>query len=111
MELTAHVSPPAGPPAGDLPAPPPSHRPLVRARDLTRRWGRGAAAQLGVDGVDLAVGSGELVVVVGPSGSGKSTLGALLAGIDTPTSGSLVVDGSRIDRLGVDRQSVVACAS
>ncbi len=77
--------------------------PLVQAHDLTRRWGRGSSAQLGVDRVDLNIGSGELASIVGPSGSGKSTLGALIAGIDNPTSGSLVVDGTRIDSLSNDR--------
>jgi len=84
-------------------SPPNGVRPLVRARDLTRRWGKGAAAQLGVDRVDLSIGHGELVAIVGPSGSGKSTLGALVAGIDRPTSGSLVVAGERIDQLSDDR--------
>jgi putative ABC transport system ATP-binding protein len=77
--------------------------PLVVATDLTRRWGKGPTAQLGVDRVDLEIGRGELIAVVGPSGSGKSTLGALLAGIDRPTAGSIVVDGVRIDRLSDDR--------
>ena len=77
--------------------------PLVQALDLTRRWGKGPTAQLGVDRVDLALGRGELVAIVGPSGSGKSTLGALLAGIDRPTAGSLIVDGTRIDQLSDDR--------
>jgi putative ABC transport system ATP-binding protein len=77
--------------------------PLVQAHDVTRRWGRGSSAQLGVDRVDLNIGSGELASIVGPSGSGKSTLGALIAGIDRPTSGSLVVDGTRIDSLSNDR--------
>jgi putative ABC transport system ATP-binding protein len=76
---------------------------LVEARDLTRVWGRGDAAQIGITGVDLDMGRGELVAVIGPSGSGKSTLGALIAGIDHPTSGSLVVDGVRIDRMRSDR--------
>jgi putative ABC transport system ATP-binding protein len=76
--------------------------PLISAHDLTRRWGSGDSAQLGVDGVDLAIGHGELVAITGPSGSGKSTLGALIAGIDQPTSGSLVVDGDRIDRMKND---------
>ncbi len=79
-----------------------SAAPLVRSIDLTRRWGKGAGAQLGVDHVDLTIGSGELVAIVGPSGSGKSTLGALVAGIDRPTSGSLEVAGTRIDRLSAD---------
>ena len=76
---------------------------LIEAHDLTRIWGKGDAAQIGVSGVDLRIGRGELVAVIGPSGSGKSTLGALIAGIDRPTSGSLVVDGTRIDRMKVDR--------
>ena len=104
MDLVSHTSPLVdgivGAPGRRAAGP---HQPLVQARDLTRRWGRGAAAQLGVDRVDLAVGVGELVAVVGPSGSGKSTLGSLIAGIDRPTSGSLVVDGTRIDRLRDDR--------
>lgn len=77
--------------------------PLVEAHDLTRIWGKGSAAQIGIENVDLRIGRGELVAIVGPSGSGKSTLGALIAGIDTPTSGSLVVNGTRIDRMKTDR--------
>ncbi len=76
---------------------------IIEARDLTRIWGRGDVAQIGVADVDLDVRRGELVAIIGPSGSGKSTLGALLAGIDTPTSGSLVVNGTRIDGLKADR--------
>lgn len=79
------------------------HAPLVRVADVSRRWGKGEHAHLGVDGVDLALGEGELASIVGPSGSGKSTLGALIAGIDRPTSGSIVVDGTRIDQLAADR--------
>jgi putative ABC transport system ATP-binding protein len=76
---------------------------LVEARSLTRIWGRGTAAQIGISDVDLDLRRGELVALIGPSGSGKSTLGSLLAGIDQPTSGSLVVGGERIDRMRPDR--------
>jgi putative ABC transport system ATP-binding protein len=76
---------------------------LVEARALTRLWGKGDAAQIGIADVDLDVRRGELLAIIGPSGSGKSTLGALIAGIDTPTSGSLVANGARIDQLKVDR--------
>ncbi len=96
MNVTAHHAPPDPVPEG-------INRPLVRARDVTRRWGKGSGAQLGVDRVDLAIGHRELAAIVGPSGSGKSTLGALIAGIDRPTSGSVVVADTRIDRLAVDR--------
>jgi putative ABC transport system ATP-binding protein len=81
-------------------------QPIIIAHDLTRQWGKGSNAQLGVDRVDLTLGAGELVSIVGPSGSGKSTLGALIAGIDRPTSGSLIVDGTRIDQLSNDRLAV-----
>lgn len=74
-----------------------SSGPLVVARGLTRVWGRGHAAQIGVDGVDLDIDRGEILAIVGPSGSGKSTLGSLIAGIDVPTRGSLVIGGERID--------------
>ena len=84
-------------------APPAAGTALVEARDLTRIWGKGTAAQIGVSGIDLDIRPGELVAVIGPSGSGKSTLGALVAGIDNPTSGSLVVNGTRVDRMKTDR--------
>lgn len=87
----------------DPAAPPAAGAALIEAQDLTRIWGRGDAAQIGVSGVDLRIDRGEVVAVIGPSGSGKSTLGALLAGIDRPTSGSLVVGGTRIDRMKTDR--------
>ena len=92
--LTSYAGPAAPPAAGPA---------LVEVRDLTRIWGKGDAAQVGVAGVDLDIRRGELLAVMGPSGSGKSTLGALLAGIDTPTSGSIVVDGVRIDQMKPDR--------
>ena len=76
---------------------------LVSARDLTRIWGKGEAAQIGIENVDLEVHQGELLAVIGPSGSGKSTLGSLIAGIDNPTRGSLVVGDTRIDRMKSDQ--------
>lgn len=77
----------------------PESPPLVVARDLTRVWGKGSGASVAVDEVDLTVGTGEILAVVGPSGSGKSTLGALIAGIDRPTAGSIIAAGDRIDAL------------
>ncbi len=52
-----------------------------------------------VEAVDLTIGDGELFVLVGPSGSGKSTLLRLIAGLETPTAGSLWIGDSRADRL------------
>jgi len=63
----------------------------------------GGASQLAIlQDIDLAVMSGEAVAVVGASGSGKSTLLGLLAGLDTPTSGSVAVDGVELFALDED---------
>ncbi|MGI9625034.1 MAG: ABC transporter ATP-binding protein [Acidimicrobiales bacterium] len=75
---------------------------FVEARDLTRVWGRGDGAQTAVDRVSLDLYPGEIVSIVGPSGSGKSTLGALLAGLDRPTSGSIISAGKRLDAMKDD---------
>jgi putative ABC transport system ATP-binding protein len=53
-----------------------------------------------LDGVSLDVGAGEVVAVTGPSGSGKSTLLGLIAGLDTPSAGSIAVDGVEVTGLG-----------
>ena len=53
--------------------------------------------------IDLAVPSGQRLAIVGPSGSGKSTLLGLIAGLDAPSSGSILIDGTDITRLGEDQ--------
>src|SRR5690349_5310803 len=75
-------------------------QPVVRATDLTRRYGEGDTAVDALRGVSLEVGRGELVAVMGPSGSGKSTLMHALAGLDKPTSGTVKIAG--IEITGVD---------
>ena len=71
----------------------------VEARELTRCYGEGETAVNALRGVDLTVRSGELVAVMGPSGSGKSTLMHILAGLDTPTSGTVSIAGTEITKL------------
>lgn len=68
--------------------------PLLRARGLTRTYGRGDAAFHALRGVDLDIHRGESIAIVGKSGSGKSTLMHLLALLDRPTSGGVEIDGS-----------------
>ncbi len=70
--------------------------PVVTVRGVTRTFPGDVHA---LDGVDLTVERGEMVAVTGPSGCGKSTLLHLLAAIDSPTSGSLVVAGHDLARL------------
>jgi ABC-type lipoprotein export system ATPase subunit len=59
-----------------------------------------------VDGVSLAVAAGEFVAVEGPSGSGKSTLLGLIAGLDKPDAGSVLINGTEITLMGEDEQAL-----
>jgi putative ABC transport system ATP-binding protein len=68
----------------------------VSASALSRRYGSGEAAVDALRGVSLDVPAGQFTAVMGPSGSGKSTLMHLLAGLDRPSSGSVVVGGQEI---------------
>jgi putative ABC transport system ATP-binding protein len=71
----------------------------VAARALTRRYGDGDTAVQALRGIDLDIRARELVAVMGPSGSGKSTLMHLLAGLDTPTSGTVTIAGTDLGTL------------
>ncbi len=75
----------------------------IRARDVTKVYGEGPTAVRALDSLDLDIPTGEFLAVMGPSGSGKSTLLHVLAGLDSPTSGSIAVDGVDIGALG-DKQ-------
>ena len=66
---------------------------IVRATDVVRVYPTGATAVSALDGVTLEVRRGEFLAVMGPSGSGKSTLLNILAGLERPTRGTVVVDG------------------
>jgi putative ABC transport system ATP-binding protein len=67
--------------------------PIVTAIDVQRRYGEGEAAVKALDGVSLELPAGAFTAIMGPSGSGKSTLMHCLAGLDTPTSGTITIDG------------------
>jgi putative ABC transport system ATP-binding protein len=72
---------------------------IVTATDIRRRFGEGAAAVDALDGVTVSFERGRFSAIMGPSGSGKSTLMHILAGLDRPTSGSVVLDGVEITGL------------
>jgi len=75
---------------------------MIHVRDVVMRLSSGGRAVTVLDGVSLDVARGACVAITGPSGSGKSTLLGLLAGLDTPSAGSVVVDGVDLGRLGED---------
>ncbi|MBZ9596980.1 MULTISPECIES: ABC transporter ATP-binding protein [Streptomyces] len=73
-----------------------TRQPVLQLERLVRTHGSGATEVHALRGIDLAVHPGELVAVMGPSGSGKSTLLTLAGGLDTPSSGRVLVEGTDI---------------
>ena len=84
-------------------SPRPGEGPAVAATAVTRRYGDGESAVDALRGVTLEVPAGQFTAVMGPSGSGKSTLMHLLAGLDTPTSGTVEIGGEDITAMN-DKQ-------
>jgi len=72
---------------------------IVSAVDLHRRYGEGDAAVDALDGVTVGFPKGRFTAIMGPSGSGKSTLMHILAGLDRPTAGSVVVEDVELGSL------------
>jgi ABC-type lipoprotein export system ATPase subunit/bifunctional DNA-binding transcriptional regulator/antitoxin component of YhaV-PrlF toxin-antitoxin module len=83
-------------------AAPATPEPLITVEGVTRVFGAGARAVHALRGVDLAVERGAFVALMGPSGSGKTTLLNIIGGLDRPTSGSVVVEGQRVDQMRPD---------
>jgi putative ABC transport system ATP-binding protein len=81
--------------------------PRIELRRLTRRLPSGERLLTILDAVDLEIPAGEMVAVLGPSGSGKSTLLALMAGLDRPTEGEVLLDGEPLSRLSEDRLALL----
>jgi len=72
---------------------------IVSATELTKVYGEGETAVHALRGITTGFPSGQFAAIMGPSGSGKSTLMHLLAGLDKPTSGSVIVDGQELAHL------------
>ena len=75
---------------------------LIQSEDLTKIYGKGEAAVVALDHVNMSVNAGEVVAVMGPSGCGKSTLLHLLGGLDRPTEGRVMIDGTALSTLSDD---------
>jgi putative ABC transport system ATP-binding protein len=80
---------------------------IVETRGLKKTFGRGLACVEAVRGVDLRVQRGELLVIMGHSGSGKSTLLHMLAGLESPTSGQVIFEGTDIAKLDDEQLTMV----
>lgn len=79
--------------------------PAIRLNSIVKTYIRGRQKLEVLHGLSLEIGQGEFVSIMGPSGSGKTSLLNLIAGLDTPTSGELMVAGERIDKLSSARRA------
>jgi putative ABC transport system ATP-binding protein len=72
---------------------------ILEVKNLSKIYGKGDTLVKAVDDVSFTVEQGEFVAIIGPSGSGKSTLLHIIGGVDTPTTGNVIVDGTDITKL------------
>ena len=80
---------------------------IIEAHELTKVFGSGEAAVHSLRGVDLTINQGEMVAIMGPSGSGKSTLLTILGGIEAPTSGRILLEGTDLSQLDDDGRTLL----
>ncbi|TYP52505.1 ABC transporter ATP-binding protein [Thermosediminibacter litoriperuensis] len=81
--------------------------PLIELRGITRWYRNGRVVINALSDIDLAVGKGEFVTIMGPSGSGKSTLLNIIGCLDRPSGGEYILDGMRVERLSDDKLSEI----
>jgi len=81
-------------------------QPLLQVRGVERRFASASGGTLALQATDLDVAENDFVTILGPSGCGKSTLLRIVAGLDTPTAGQVLLDGQRITGPGADRGMV-----
>lgn len=74
--------------------------------DLRKVYGRGETEVVALDNVSISVEKGDFMTIVGTSGSGKSTLLHMIGGLDNPTSGTVVVDGQKINDMSADELTI-----
>ena len=80
---------------------------LIEMRDLTRVYQLGAEEIHALRGIDMVIGKGEYVAVMGPSGSGKSTLMNIIGCLDRPSAGQYILDGTAVETMNDDDLAAV----
>ena len=78
---------------------------IVELKNVSKTYNTGDTEFKALDNIDLSINKGEFVVILGPSGAGKSTLLNLIGGMDTPTSGSIKIDGEEISQYNENQLS------
>lgn len=76
--------------------------PLIQLTDITKVYQMGDMEVRALDGVSLTIGRGEYVAIMGPSGSGKSTMMNVIGCLDTPSTGSYVLNGKQVETMSDD---------
>src|SRR5437870_13261661 len=79
---------------------------VISVRDVHKVFRQGEGEVRALAGVTLDIAAGEFVSIIGPSGSGKSTLLQLMGGLDLPTAGEIVIDGTPISRMSDDEITI-----
>ena len=72
---------------------------ILEVKNLSKTYGKGDTMVKALDNVSFSVEQGEFVAIIGPSGSGKSTMLHILGGVDTPTSGQVIINNTDISTL------------
>jgi len=80
---------------------------VLAAQDVRKTYGTGETQVEALRGIDLTVGQGEMVAIMGPSGSGKSTLLCILGAVESPTSGKVLLEGKDLSGLGDDERTLM----
>jgi putative ABC transport system ATP-binding protein len=81
--------------------------PVIELRGVTKTYGQGSAAVDALRGIDLSLGEGEFLAMMGPSGSGKSTCMNILGLLDTPTAGSYRFKGAQVEGLSRNQRALL----
>jgi putative ABC transport system ATP-binding protein len=80
---------------------------LIELKGVNKVYGKGPAAMQALQGIDLRIGQGEFVAVMGPSGSGKSTCMNILGCLDTPSDGVYLFEGIDVGKLSRDQRALL----